>query len=143
MAVSEVILQPASAAAAQALTTLVIYPIEFLQKKIAASTSKENSGTVAKQVIEKHGLVGMYRGILFKTLQTVLDKFGYFFFYALLKNMHERMLIGGREIGTIGTLVWGYFSDMLCLPVTYPLETVLTRIQARNPKFHQFFSEFL
>ena len=69
MAVSEVILQPASAAAAQALTTLVIYPIEFLQKKIAASTSNESGGTVAKQVIEKHGLAGMYRGILFNPIR--------------------------------------------------------------------------
>ena len=101
-------------------------PIETVQKNFTTKQQVGNKPTTflktAKQIYRENGIIGYWRGYFPLALVNVSDKFLYFFFFTNLVNLAKNKKTG--KVSYIANLFIGYLSDLLRLPVTYPIEMV-------------------
>ncbi|TFJ85341.1 hypothetical protein NSK_003389 [Nannochloropsis salina CCMP1776] len=81
---------------------------------------------VAKEIYRRAGLGGFFGGVQYSSLQSSLEKSIYFYAYSTMKGV-VKVLNGGR-FGVRENLLVGYLSEVVHLPVTVPIEVVVTRI---------------
>jgi len=116
-----------SAAIGGLIATVSLYPLDVMKTKSA--TAKESSGTpieIIQKTLNSEGLSGFYRGVQFKALQSVLGKFLYFYGYSFLQSSYERK---SGKMGTFANLAIGYAAEALSLPITMPIEIIVTQYQ--------------
>lgn len=76
------------------------------------------------------GLTGFYDGVAVAALHSILEKFGYFYAYAVLRAWYVRTVLGPSGQLSVGAnLAVGYAAEFAHLGVTLPLERVFVRIQ--------------
>jgi len=63
----------------------------------------------------------------YKTAQSVLGKFIYFFAYEFMKMGYERY--SGKKMGIAANVAIAYFAEAAHFPLTMPLEGIVTRLQ--------------
>ncbi|RHY35456.1 hypothetical protein DYB32_000088 [Aphanomyces invadans] len=72
-------------------------------------------------------ILSFYKGVQYKAAQSTISKFLYFYAYtAMTKN--------ATSLSTGANLVVGYLAEMFHLPVSLPLEVVITRMQTTQAK---------
>jgi adenine nucleotide transporter 17 len=88
--------------------------------------------TIARNIYRRDGALGFMRGAQFEMLQSAVEKAGYFYVYAWLRrvwmrsrNMDPR---GSQQPGIAIDLILGYLAQAGHLPLTVPLEAIMTRI---------------
>ena len=111
-------------------------PIETVQKNFTTKQQVGNKPTTflktAKQIYRENGIIGYWRGYFPLALVNVSDKFLYFFFFTNLVNLAKNKKTG--KVSYIANLFIGYLSDLLRLPVTYPIEMVSFKIYKSRSK---------
>eukprot|EP01062_Namystynia_karyoxenos_P069491 TRINITY_DN64980_c0_g1_i1.p1 TRINITY_DN64980_c0_g1~~TRINITY_DN64980_c0_g1_i1.p1 ORF type:complete len:326 (+),score=106.93 TRINITY_DN64980_c0_g1_i1:105-980(+) len=113
-----------SGAAGALLSSTSLYPLEMLKQQLAMA----QSGTTIAEVIRRVGGVrGLYRGASYKALQVVIAKFLYFFSFSALSASVQL-----KRRGALAQLAVGYASDWCATPITLPIESLITKVQAAS-----------
>mmetsp|Transcript_56576 Transcript_56576/g.106139 ORF Transcript_56576/g.106139 Transcript_56576/m.106139 type:complete len:278 (+) Transcript_56576:34-867(+) len=111
------------------------FPFDTLKVKLATS-SDDSVLAVLKRLLAEEGMAGLYQGLWpFSALEAMEQKALYVFNYTALKSVHWRL--HGREPGLLATVLLGYVSDLLCVPVSIPMEALVVQLQtatANTPK---------
>lgn len=123
-------LQEASAGAVgAAISTTVLYPLEIAKTIMVSRTGKETARdstmSILANLVQRKGVVAVYQGWPTKTAQSVVQAFGYFYFYAAMKQLLQ--LRGDptgapRDLSTLENLLAGYLGGVLNIGATLPLE---------------------
>jgi len=117
-----------SAAVGGGVATTLLYPLDVLKTKLATAKDGENLSTIGaiKKILKEDGILGFYQGVHFKAVQSTLQKFLYFYGYSFLQGLYERNF---GKMNTQANLIIAYTSELLCIPVSMPLETIVTQFQ--------------
>ena len=110
-----------SASAGGVVSTVSLYPLEMLRSRLS---SGKDVSTVLREV---GGTAGLYKGVQYKALQVALCKFIFFYVYDALQARYRNMYNAGFTPGA--NLLAGYLSDLAMLPVTLPVESLITKLQ--------------
>eukprot|EP00943_MAST-04B_sp_MAST-4B-sp1_P000981 g981.t1 len=98
-------------------------PIETIQKNFTTNRrGKTTFFETAVNIYQESGFFGFWRGYVPLALVNVSDKFLYFFFFNVLINIAKNKKTG--KVSYIANLFIGYLSDLLRLPITYPIEVI-------------------
>lgn len=120
-----------------AIQSLLLSPVELvkihlqLQNKTKPSDQLRGPVDVARRIMEKEGLRGMYRGLTITVLRDAPAHGVYFLSYEVVREkLHPGCRMGGQE--TFRTMLMagglaGVASWMFC----YPLDVIKTRLQAQ------------
>ncbi|OLP95994.1 Peroxisomal adenine nucleotide carrier 1 [Symbiodinium microadriaticum] len=85
-----------------------------------------------KRVLSEEGVAGLYRGLFpFSALEAMEQKALYVLNYTALKALLRRLR--GREPGLLATVLLGYISDLLCVPISIPMEALVVQLQTAPP----------
>ena len=113
-----------SAAAGGVVSSLTLYPLETLKSRMAAGNM-----TVSQIIKEVGGIIGLYKGSNTKAVQVFFAKFIFFYCYSFL----EKALLNGKRMFTVReNMAVGYISDLAIIPVTLPIECVVTQLQHQS-----------
>lgn len=124
----DVIVDATTAGVGTAVAKLVTYPLDLLKTSLAIAPKDATLGSTVRKLTEKNGVLGMYKGIRPKLAKSITGKVLYFAIYRTLLNAH-RSSTESENVGALANLVYGYFSEVLELPVIMPLEAVVARVQ--------------
>ena len=110
-----------SGAVGGGIAAFVLWPLDCIKTR---QQGGENAGVfaMAAKIIKHDGVLGLWNGSIFGGCQALIEKFGYFFGYTLLRNLYSRLF--GGQAGTIMTLVIGYLSEWSHLAFTMPLDKI-------------------
>ena len=103
------------------ISALVLYPLDAIKTRMQGG---ETGGvfSMGGAIIKQDGVLGLWAGSGLGAFQSLVEKFGYFFGYTLLRNLYQR--VTGNNAGTIMTLVIGYLSEWSHLFFTMPMDKV-------------------
>ncbi|CAE7942088.1 Rim2, partial [Symbiodinium sp. KB8] len=101
--------------------------------KVKLATSSDVSFlALFKRVLSEEGVAGLYRGLFpFSALEAMEQKALYVLNYTALKALLRRLR--GREPGLLATVLLGYISDLLCVPISIPMEALVVQLQTAPP----------
>ncbi|TYZ61218.1 hypothetical protein PybrP1_000754 [[Pythium] brassicae (nom. inval.)] len=103
------------------VATTALYPLDTLKTRLqSGSAALPPGGRVAL-------LRSLYRGMQYKTAESAVSKFLYFYAYTLLAQAAAPR--DGSPLGTAASLFIGYLSEFAHLPLTLPMEVIATRLQ--------------
>ena len=94
-------------------------------KSLMATQERDAGAAAAIQSVG--GVSGLYKGVGYKAFQVTLCKFIYFYAYTWMQNAYRRAK--GRDFTPGANLVAGYLGDLAMVPITLPIECVITRLQ--------------
>lgn len=115
------------------VATSVLYPLDTLKTRMqsgsqALPVDDASECKKAKSARDHLALVtSLYKGIQYKTAESSVSKFLYFYAYTMLAQAVAPA--DGKPIGTALNLFIGYLSEFTHLPVTLPMEVIATRLQ--------------
>jgi len=119
----------ATAAAIGACTSsLILYPLDTLKTRMQ-SQSKESKADASDMSMKS-----LYKGIQYKATQSTMSKFFYFYAYTSLSNA----VTGGdgKKLSTAMNLIVGYLAELMHLPLTLPIEVMVTKMQTTKGKIN-------
>ncbi|KAM3570441.1 hypothetical protein VYU27_007502 [Nannochloropsis oceanica] len=138
---------PIAAAAAATVTAITLASGSAAEKERKGGEDAAKpltSREVAQDIYKRAGVTGFFGGVQYASLQSALEKSIYFYAYSTMKGI-TKLLNGGR-FGVRENLIVGYLSEVIHLPVTVPLEVIITRIitsQGRVSSWAQATKELL
>jgi adenine nucleotide transporter 17 len=95
-----------------------------------------------KEIVNKDGVLGLYRGLESTVFGTVVTQFTYFYFYALFRNAFARRLeTQGRQMGIAFELGVGMLAGAISRLFTTPISVVTTRQQVDGGGFFEVLRE--
>eukprot|EP01061_Rhynchopus_euleeides_P031293 TRINITY_DN51813_c0_g1_i1.p1 TRINITY_DN51813_c0_g1~~TRINITY_DN51813_c0_g1_i1.p1 ORF type:complete len:308 (+),score=94.68 TRINITY_DN51813_c0_g1_i1:88-924(+) len=124
---SPLLVSATSAAAGGLLSTATLYPLDMLRSLLAADAKGER--TVA-ETLREVGVKGLYSGVQYKACQVSLCKFIFFYVYEAMQAAYLRVY--GVGFSPSANLAAGYVSDLAMVPVTLPIECVITKMQVSS-----------
>ncbi|GBG24529.1 Mitochondrial substrate carrier family protein Q [Hondaea fermentalgiana] len=135
-----------SGAAADTFSSVCTYPVDAVKTQMQAHSDR--SLTDVLEHIAEHPSEA-YKGIQTKIVHGVIQKFQYFYSYALLKQLYTKRF-GTKPSASMDLLI-GYLSALAGLATTMPLEVINTRIvtsikahkDEKQPGFWHTFKEVL
>jgi hypothetical protein len=119
----DAVVDATTAGVGSAVSKLTTYPLDLLKTSLAVAPKDATVTSTVRKLTESRGVLGMYKGIQPKLVKSVTGKVLYFFIYRTLLNKH-RAATESDDVGALANLVYGYFSEVLELPVVMPLEAV-------------------
>jgi len=127
MSSSDPLTEAATAGVASAVSKLSTYPFDLLKVRMATDEANKSLPEAIRHIVEKDGVMGLYKGSSPKVFKSVTGKVLYYYIYRTLSNL----AIGNEQRGltAVENLVIGFLSEVLELPVIMPLEAVATRAQ--------------
>lgn len=115
------------------VATSVLYPLDTLKTRMQSGakvdSADDDGGKKDKSNPGDHfaAVKSLYRGIQYKTAESSVSKFLYFYAYTMLAQVVAPK--DGKPIGTATNLLIGYLSEFAHLPLTLPMEVIATRLQ--------------
>jgi hypothetical protein len=109
------------------VSATALYPIEICKNRLQGGTD-DSFLAAGRAIMKDRGIAGLFDGVSFSVAQSMLEKFFYFYAYAALRGVMES-LEGGGTISGFGSILIGYLSEFVHLPVTMPVETLMIRVQ--------------
>mmetsp|Transcript_5199 Transcript_5199/g.6033 ORF Transcript_5199/g.6033 Transcript_5199/m.6033 type:complete len:310 (+) Transcript_5199:318-1247(+) len=132
-----------SAATADAVSILLLFPVDSIKLKMQADSSL-SATEIIKEVLETGDLKIMYKGIEGKLIQGPQQKMQYFYAYSIMTQLYKSKT-GSSIIPTSTALLLGYLSALQSLSVSLPLEVCTTRVVCsadKTGKRASFFATF-
>lgn len=122
----------------------ILFPIDTL--KLQQQVYGGSAALVAKRLLEKQGLGGLYKGLLGRLIQTITSNVGFFVWQTVFVQLSLRQLQvhepGCQKLGTIAALVVNMLAQQFNRILTTPFDVVANVNQA-DPASRGFFSTFL
>ncbi|KAF1327906.1 hypothetical protein FI667_g7223, partial [Globisporangium splendens] len=113
------------------VATSVLYPLDTLKTRMQSGSKALLSDDDKDDKRDYVALVkSLYQGIQYKTAESSVSKFLYFYAYTMLAQMVAPK--DGKPINTATNLLVGYVSEFTHLPVTLPMEVIATRLQTAS-----------
>jgi hypothetical protein len=85
---------------------------------------------IVRNIVKRDGVLGLWgKTSVILGFQSMIEKFGYFFAYTLLRSLYQRFV--GSAPGAIMTLAIGYCSEWCQLPFTIPIDKVTVIMRNR------------
>ena len=117
------------------VSAFVLYPLDAIKTR-QQSGDKLGVFAMGAKIIRQDGVFGLWSGAFFSAFQSLIEKFGYFFGYTLLRNIYTRVF--GGVPGTIATVVIGYLSEWSHLAYTLPMDRVkVTKVKRQGTDLPQ------
>ncbi|KDO31466.1 hypothetical protein SPRG_04081 [Saprolegnia parasitica CBS 223.65] len=85
--------------------------------------------------------LSLYKGVGYKAAQSTLSKFLYFYAYTSMANALTSK--DAKSLSTAMNLVVGYLAELFHLPLSLPLEVIITRMQTTKGDTKQSFFQLL
>lgn len=127
---------PFLSASCSAFLSLIVYPLDLLNTVIKSESVTRKVKKVAIEIHQKSGIKGFYRGSTLIVYELFPTNFVYFFAYDYLNksfvNTFDRNNIKSKWVIPIAT---SFLSEIMCLFIYVPLDTILTRMQAHHPDY--------
>lgn len=116
-----------SGAVGAAISTSALYPLEISKTIMQSRTGKDASAdttlTILAKLLSQSGPAAVYKGWPAKTVQSVVQAFGYFYFYAMAKQVIAmRRGSAGGHLTTVENLIAGYLAGVCNIGMSIPLE---------------------
>jgi hypothetical protein len=106
-------------------------PIDVITQRMQLhNTAGKSAISIAKDIISKEGIKGMYRGTLLTLLKLGIGSGVWWFTYEETK--HTLSKVTGRPAGTFFGILSGFLAGILSTVITNPLDVVKTRIQVQS-----------
>uniref|UniRef100_K3X0W5 Uncharacterized protein n=1 Tax=Globisporangium ultimum (strain ATCC 200006 / CBS 805.95 / DAOM BR144) TaxID=431595 RepID=K3X0W5_GLOUD len=113
------------------VATSVLYPLDTLKTRMQSGSKALLGDDKDGSARDYSALVkSLYQGIQYKTAESSVSKFLYFYAYTMLAQVVAPK--DGKPIGTATNLFIGYVSEFTHLPVTLPMEVIATRLQTAS-----------
>lgn len=112
------------------VATSVLYPLDTLKTRMQSGTKALSTNDDDKEMTTADhfaAVKSLYQGIQYKTAESSVSKFLYFYAYTMLTQVVAPK--DGKPISTATNLLIGYLSEFTHLPVTLPMEVIATRLQ--------------
>jgi len=123
------LVQATAGAAGGILASFVLMPLEVAKTRIQISqTGSASTSDTLREILEKEGLPGVFRGVGAKCTETGSKNFIYFYIYDSLNTMVKRRM----RVTTNVKLLLGYFAGVVNATLTMPLEVLATRLQTET-----------
>mmetsp|Transcript_35577 Transcript_35577/g.81540 ORF Transcript_35577/g.81540 Transcript_35577/m.81540 type:complete len:291 (+) Transcript_35577:65-937(+) len=106
------------------------FPLDTLKIKLATGKSGRLLD-VLQSTIANEGILGLYKGLPFSAFEGMYQKSLFGLFYETFKRRYFRYT-GVKPRGAVATL-FGYLSDLCCIPFSMPLEAMVVRLQSSEP----------
>ena len=144
MPLGDELISATSGAAAQALITLVLFPLDAIKTRMQVASDRASASAlvVARRIVGKHGLTALWgAGLGPKLVQAIIQKFSFFFIFAfcLKRAKHIVASASGKAVdatkvalSTPVSLTVGYVAALVNTLVTLPLEVASNCILADN-----------
>lgn len=105
------------------------FPFDTLKVRLATN-SDGSLFALLKRIIAEEGVFALYRGLLpFSALEATEQKALYVLNYAAIKSLLRRLC---GEPGILATVFCGYLSDLLCVPISVPVEALVVQLQTNG-----------
>jgi hypothetical protein len=123
-----------SGAVGAAISTTALYPLEISKTIMQSRTGKDASAdttlTILAKLLSQSGPAAVYKGWPAKTAQSVVQAFGYFYFYAMAKQLFAmRRDSAGGHLSTLENLIAGYLAGVCNIGMSIPLEVRIERFR--------------
>nr|CAH7747243.1 unnamed protein product [Callosobruchus chinensis] len=130
-------------------SSLTICPTELVKARVQVQRElakyrfggrKEFIGPkeVIKEIIEKDGFLGMFRGLLPTLAREMPGYFVYFYTYEYMRHLLKRPDERKWEIGPLKTMVAGSAAGGMFWASTFPIDVIKSRIQVSSSKDNMF-----
>ncbi|RHZ21695.1 hypothetical protein DYB26_000422 [Aphanomyces astaci] len=116
-----------SAAVGGCTSSLALYPLDTLKTRMQSESKKDANDKKTPITWDVGTILSLYKGVEYKAAQSTISKFLYFYAYTAMSNM--LLAKNSTSLSTGANLVVGYLAEMFHLPITLPLEVVITRMQ--------------
>eukprot|EP01043_Picozoa_sp_COSAG02_P047616 COSAG02_NODE_4584_length_5189_cov_110.838900_1_plen_232_part_00 len=111
------------------VSALVLFPLDVLKTRMQSGSS-EGIVSIVKSIVKKDGVLGLWgKTSIILGFQSMVEKFGYFFAYTLIRSLYVRFV--GSAPGALTTLAIGYCSEWCQLPFTIPIDKVTVIMRNR------------
>lgn len=108
----------------------VAFPFDTLKIKLATADPADGLGTILRRTMSEEGIAGFYRGLPFSAFEGGYQKALYVFFAEAWKAGFRNFT--GKDVQDVTAIVnviFGYFSDLQCVPFSMPIEAMVVRLQ--------------
>ena len=105
-------------------SSFVLFPLDVVKTRMQAG-EEGSAFEVGWRLYQKSGATGLWKGGNARGLQSLIEKVGYFYAYALMQTLIERRR-GPMGVGL--QLVVGYFANWVHMPVSMPFDTIVIRM---------------
>lgn len=125
---SERLQEAVAGAVGAAISTSALYPLEIAKTIMLSRTGKDSSRdstvSILAGLVSTSGPLAVYKGLPTKTAQSVVQTFGYFYFYAAMKQLAALRAgaEGPYQLGTFENLLAGYLAGVCNIGTFLPLE---------------------
>ena len=119
---------------------------ENAQVTVVEETKELTFSSVVTNIYSERGCGGFFQGVEYAIVQSFIEKFVYFFAYVSYKGLYlkrkalsskgENNKMRGNELNTLPNLIIGYLSELSHLPLTVPLEVIITRLITSRGKIN-------
>ncbi|CAK4085377.1 unnamed protein product [Aphanomyces euteiches] len=116
-----------SAAVGGCAASLALYPLDTLKTRMQSESKKDAKDKKPLITWDVEGVLSFYKGVEYKAAQSTISKFLYFYAYTAMTQM--LLSPNAKSLSTAANLVVGYLAEMFHLPISLPLEVVITRMQ--------------
>ncbi|OQS04436.1 Mitochondrial Carrier (MC) Family [Thraustotheca clavata] len=127
-----------SAALGGCAASVILYPLDTLKTRMQNQSKDGNESVIPKDVA---GVLSLYKGVGYKATQSTLSKFLYFYAYTNMTNM--LLSKNAKSLSTFMNLIVGYLAELFHLPLSLPLEVIITRMQTSKNQTKQSFMQLL
>ncbi|ETW10144.1 hypothetical protein H310_00514 [Aphanomyces invadans] len=121
-----------SAAVGGCTASVVLYPLDTLKTRMQSESKKDANVKTSLVTCDVDSILSFYKGVQYKAAQSTISKFLYFYAYTAMTKM--LLTKNATSLSTGANLVVGYLAEMFHLPVSLPLEVVITRMQTTQAK---------
>mmetsp|Transcript_63799 Transcript_63799/g.152143 ORF Transcript_63799/g.152143 Transcript_63799/m.152143 type:complete len:303 (+) Transcript_63799:112-1020(+) len=108
------------------------FPLDTLKIKLATSKAGATLASVLRETLATDGVLGLYKGLPFSAFEGMYQKSLFGLFYETFKRLYQRST-GSKRPKDLVAVLFGYFSDLCCIPFSMPLEAMVVRLQSAPP----------
>lgn len=110
---------------------VVVYPLDIIKTRL--QVNRQTIGRVARDIIHKDGLLGLYYGMPAALLGVFSTNYAYFYWYSLLRSNYQQLVAEQISIGW--ELLVGAVAGAFAQCTTIPVSVVVTRQQTVGEGF--------
>ncbi|GLB37830.1 putative mitochondrial carrier [Lyophyllum shimeji] len=149
------LVQAFSGAIGSASANLLTYPLDLVTTRVQLDPPQNvtkqrgipRALEILQQIIRRHGISALYRGLWTDTGATFLSNFLYFYFYSFLRSLSTRRFVALRPAGKSGgmpphkptmleELLLGFIAGVASRAVSTPLNIITLRLQVEGATYN-------